>query len=45
MPPQIEFAFKTLYDVRVLRSDGQESVLQKNLQDFMSLYISTGRLR
>ena len=39
---QIEFAFKTLFDIRVLLSDGSETSVKKNLQDFMSLYISTG---
>ena len=39
---QVAFAFKTLYNVRVLQPDGTESILPKNLQDFMSLYISTG---
>ncbi len=41
-PCQIEFSFTTLYPVRLMQPNGTQTVVQKNLQDFMSLYISTG---
>ncbi len=42
MPHQIKYAFGTPFDINVLLPDGTPSTIQKNLQDFIALYISTG---